>query len=45
MAQMNLCTKQKQIHGHREQICGCQGEKDWGRGRVGLGLADVSEYI
>ena len=27
MAQMNLSTKQKQIHGHREQTCGCQ----WGR--------------
>ena len=28
MAQMNLSTKQKQIHGHREQTCGCQG--GWG---------------
>ena len=25
---MNLSTKQKQIHRHREQTCGCQG---WGR--------------
>ena len=25
MAQMNLSTKQKQIHRHREQTCGCQG--------------------
>ena len=25
MAQMNLSTKQKQNHGHREQTCGCQG--------------------
>ena len=25
MAQMNLCTKQKQTHRHREQTCGCQG--------------------
>ena len=25
MAQMNLSTKQKQIHGHKEQIWGCQG--------------------
>ena len=24
MAQMNLSTKQKQTHRHREQICGCQ---------------------
>ena len=23
---MNLCTKQKQTHGHREQTCGYQGE-------------------
>ena len=22
---MNLFTKQKQTHGHREQTCGCQG--------------------
>ena len=33
MAQMNLSTEQKQIHGHREQTCGfllpsfCSGEK------------------
>ena len=26
---MNLPTKQKQIHGHREQTCGCQG--GWGK--------------
>ena len=25
MAQMNLSTKQRQIHSHREQTCGCQG--------------------
>ena len=25
MAQMNLSTKQKQIHRHREQTSGCQG--------------------
>ena len=24
MAQMNLPTKQKQMHGHRERTCGCQ---------------------
>ena len=36
MAQMNLSTKQKQIHKHREQTCGCQeGE---GRKREGLGV-------
>ena len=26
MAQMNLSTKQKQTHRHREQTCGYQGE-------------------
>ena len=32
MAQMNLSTKQKQTHRHRDQTCGCQGEEavDWG---------------
>ena len=32
MTQMNLSTKQKQTHRHREQTCGCQegwGGKDW----------------
>ena len=31
MTQMNLPTKQKQTHRHREQICGCQGEegREW----------------
>ena len=28
MTQMNLSTKQKQTHRHREQTCGYQG-KDW----------------
>ena len=32
MTQMNISMKQKQIHRHREQICGCQGG-----GRVGKG--------
>ena len=33
-AAMNLSTKQKQTHRHKEQISGCQGE--WGeRGKVG----------
>ena len=26
MTQVNLSTKQKQTHRHREQTCGCQGE-------------------
>ena len=34
MAQMNLSTKQKQTHRHREQTCGCQGEG----GRVRRGM-------
>ena len=28
MVQMNLYTKQKQTHKHREQICGCQGGRE-----------------
>ena len=30
MTQMNLCTKQKQTHRHREQTCGWQGGGGWG---------------
>ena len=41
---MNLSTKQKQTHGHREQTCVCQGV-----GRAGwtgsLGLVDANYYI
>ena len=29
---MNLPTKQKQNHRHREQTGGCQGGRGWGRG-------------
>ena len=43
MAQMNLATKQKHTHRHREQTCGCQGVRrgngmDWefGVGRCKL---------
>ena len=36
MAQMNLSTKQKQTHRHREQTCGCQGRG--GREWDGLGV-------
>ena len=35
MTQMNLSMKQKQNHGHREQIGGCQG--GGGSGKVGVG--------
>ena len=47
MAQMNLSTKQKQNHKHREQTCGCQEGGEWGpEGLVGSqGLADVNQYI
>ena len=27
---MNISTKQKQTHRHREQTCGCQGREGWG---------------
>ena len=27
MAPVNLPTKHKQTHSHREQTCGCQGEE------------------
>ena len=35
MTQMNLSTKQKQTHRHREQICGCRGEGGVERGKLG----------
>ena len=28
---MNIFTKQKQTHGHREQTCGCQEGGRWGK--------------
>ena len=31
---MNISTKQKQTHKHREQTCGCQGGRDAGVGRI-----------
>ena len=43
MTQINLSTKQKQTHGHREQTGGCQGGGEGWSGK--LGLADVSYYI
>ena len=41
---MNISMKQKQIHRHREQTCGCQGgEREVVEGRIGsLGLADAN---
>ena len=45
MAQMNLTTKQKQIHRSREQACGCQGGGG-GNGMNGsLGLVDANNYF
>ena len=42
---MNLPTKQKQTHRHREQTCGCQGWGD-GEGSIGSwGLPDANYYI
>ena len=38
MAQINLSTKQKQTHRHREQACGCHGGGK--RGREGLEVWD-----
>ena len=37
ITQMNLSTKQKPTHRHREQTCGCQRE---GGRREGLGIWD-----
>ena len=34
MTQMNICTKQRHTHGHREQTCGFQGRQHWGRDGV-----------
>ena len=45
---MNLFTKQKRTHRHKEQSCGCQGgwEMGDGMGWTGsLGLADANYYI
>ena len=36
MAQMNLLTKQKQTHRHREQTCDCQREAVEGVGCTGI---------
>ena len=43
MAQLNLSTKQRKTHRHRDQTCGCQGGKsgwmDWefGISRLNIG--------
>ena len=46
MAQMNLSTKQKQTHWHREQTCGCQGGEEMVEGWSGsLKLVGANYYI
>ena len=43
---MNISTKQKQNHRHRQQTCGCQGGGEMEEGRTGsLGLAEANYYI
>ena len=43
---MNLSTKQKHTHGHREQTCGCQGGREVGEGCTwNLRLVDANYYI
>ena len=45
MSQMNISTKQKQIHKYREQTCGCQDGGGLGEGRIGsVGLGDANYY-
>ena len=42
---MNLSTKQKQTHGHKEQICACQDGGE-GAGWTGsLELIDANYFI
>ena len=36
MTQVDLFTKQKQTHRHREQTSGCQGEGRGGRDELGV---------
>ena len=43
---MNLFTKEKQTHRHREQTCGFRGGGGEGVGRTGsLGLVDANYFI
>ena len=42
---MNLTTKQKQTHGHREQSCGCQGRNGVREGWIqSLEVAQSNAY-
>ena len=38
---MNLFTKQKQTHRHREQTCGCQGGRGWEREGLGVSTSTL----
>ena len=43
MTQMNISTRNKQTHRHREQTCGYQGGEGVGEGRIGsLRIADAN---
>ena len=43
---MNLSTKQKQTHRHREQACRCYAGEEDGEECIGnLGLADANQYM
>ena len=39
MTQMNIFTKQKQIHRHREQTGRCQRGRGWGRKNWEFGIS------
>ena len=39
MTQMNLSMKQKQIHRHRDETCGCQRGGGWGRDQWEFGVS------
>ena len=41
MAQMNLSTKQKQIHRHKKQTCGCQGGGGGMDGEFGISRCKI----
>ena len=40
MRQMSSFTKEKQTHRHRKQTDGKQRGKAWGRGKLGVGIAN-----
>ena len=46
MTQMNIYTKQKQTHRHKEQTYCCQGGQGVREARIeSFGLADANKYI